>query len=156
MDRQGSRSDWRNVSPCSPPGFQVYEYGESVVPHPEWDMTRWRMICSSYSLWYFIHSDWMMSLTSLCWQVGCAVFHLCRLFVFQLVNDVIKCIRNPRNIRQGEQDLSLRKMHCWLSSRNGAKRKPTRWTFATESGDCNCWTLRHKASCELKKKLTVI
>jgi hypothetical protein len=68
----------------------------------------------------------MLSLTSLWWEAGCAVFHLCRLFVFQLVNDVIQFSRNPRYVRQGEQDLLLHKLHGWLSSRNGAKRKPTR------------------------------
>jgi hypothetical protein len=65
----------------------------------------------------------MLSLTSLWWEVGCAVFHLCRLFVFQLVNDIIQFSRNPRYVRQGEGDLLLRKLHGWLFSRNGAKRK---------------------------------
>jgi hypothetical protein len=68
----------------------------------------------------------MLSLTSLWWEAGCAVFHLWRLFVFQLVNDAIQFSRNPLYVREGEQDLLLCKLHGWLSSQNGAKRKPTR------------------------------
>ena len=117
---------------------ETWEDGERAVPQTSWGMRRWRMLCSLYSLRYLIHPDWMLSLTSLGWEVGCAVFHLCHLFAFQLVNYVTQFSLNPRYVRQSERDHLLRKLRGWLSSRNGAKRKPTQWIMEAESGGCNC------------------